>query len=410
MASKFILGLDLGSKEIKAALAEFKRGSKPVLTKVFHFPSAGIRRGIVENSGDASSAIAAALENIKELEPKAIRNIILAIGAEDISTQISTGVVAVSRADNEIYEDDIQRSVQSSQAVNLLPNREVIHAIVKEFIVDGSDKVMDPLGMVGTRLEVNSLIIDSFSPNVKNLAKCVEDAGGGILELVLSPLASSTALLSKNQKELGVIVIDIGFGKTGLAIYEEQQLIHTAVIPIGSGHITNDLAIGLKIPIDTAELIKKSFASASSKSVLKKEVLELHKIDSRSKGTVNKKFISEIIEARLSEIFEHVATEIKKSSNINRLPAGAILVGGGAKLNDILDIARQELGLATEIGRINPSPLEVESPELNAELEKPENAVAIGLLLTDQLQYAVVNKQPSTVASFVKRAFNYFIP
>ncbi|MEZ4156978.1 MAG: cell division protein FtsA [Candidatus Paceibacterota bacterium] len=409
MNSRYIVGLDIGSQNIKAAIAE--RSAKGyVLIDLLTFPSAGIRRGVVENHADASQAIANALGKIQEIAPRATKNLILSVGSEDVHTQISTGVVAVSSADEEIYADDVTRVIQAAQAVNLSANRTVLHSITKEYIVDGNDKVKDPIGMLGKRLEVNCLIIDAFNPNIKNLVRCVEEVGGGVLDVVLSPLAASHATLSKNQKELGVVLLDIGFGKTSLAIYEEEQLIHTAIIPIGSGHISNDLAIGLRVPVEAAELVKRSFGNAQSKSILKRDTIDLAKLHAKAKGVVSKKFIAEIIEARLSEIFEHALEQIKKESNINHLPAGVVLVGAGSLLKGVDELAKKELKLPVQHGQVNLGSLRPESPDLALEGEKPEFAVAIGLLLHHQLQYATPGKRAKHVGSFFQKVLNYFIP
>jgi len=324
--------------------------------------------------------------------------------------QYSKGVVAVSRADDEIYQDDISRVIQSAQAVNIPPNRMVLHSIIKEFIVDGIDNIRDPLGMIGKRLEVSTLIIDAFSPSVKNLEKCVETLGASVGSIILSPLAAGHAVLSKNQKELGVLLIDIGFSKTSIAMYAENRLTHAAVIPVGSSSITNDLAIGLRIPIEAAEIVKLSFGSALSKEVGSRDVVELAKIDPRAKGTVTKKFIAEIIEDRLAEIFELVNTEVKHVGKISSLPAGAVLVGAGVKIPNIAELARQELKLSAQIGVPALGPLKPMSAEIGLQAEDPEFATALGLLQYEQDLNDDAKTPAKPVSHGLKKILDYFIP
>ncbi len=410
MASPFFVGLDIGSQNIRAAIAEVKRNNQPTLISLLKMPSAGIRKGVIDDVSDATHAIANVLNEIKKINKGAIRNIILGVGSSDVRIQTSHGVVAVSRADDEIYEDDVNRVIQSSQAINMPPNRTVLHAIIKEFIVDGIDNIRDPLGMIGKRLEVNTLIVDAFGPAVKNNTKTIESLGANISASVLSPLAAARAVLSKNQKELGVVLVDIGAHKTGICIYEENRLSHAAVLPIGSANITNDLAIGLRIPIEAAEIIKLSFGSAIAKEVAARDTIELPKIDPRAKGIVSKKFVAEIIESRLAEIFEQVNNEVKRVGKASQLPAGIVLVGGGVKLPNIVDLARQELKLAAQVGIPNLSELSAFSGEISLQAEDPEFAVAIGLLLFENDQMVEPKASPKQGSGFLKKLANYFIP
>ncbi|MDP2629653.1 MAG: cell division protein FtsA [Candidatus Harrisonbacteria bacterium] len=408
--SKFIVGFDVGSQSIRAAVAEYKRGQGLSLVALKHFPAAGMRRGVVDNIQDASHALSAALRELEQEYPRSSKNLILSVGSEKSKSAHSKGVVAVSRADDEIYQDDVNRVTQSSHAVNLAPNRIVLHTITQEFIVDGVEGIRDPIGMTGKRLEANSLIIDDFTPAVRGLTKLLEELGAGIVDIVFSPLAASQAVLSKKQKELGVVVIDIGYGKTGFSIYEEQLLLHTGIIPIGSSHITNDLAIGLKIPVEAAETIKLSFGSASTKGALSRDKIDLSKIDERAQGMASKKLIAEIIEARLLEIFEHVSEEIKRVNRDSQLPAGAVFVGAGSALPGLAELGKAQLRLSTQIGSAQLGQIDVESSEISLEADQPEFATAIGLLLYNQLQYSPHTAPRSQISSRLKRVLKYFIP
>ena len=304
--SNYIVGLDIGSQNIKAAVAELRKDGKPYLIRVFKSPSEGIRKGTIAEVGEATRSISHVLSEVKKISKSAIKNIYLGVGSHDSKVLFSKGVAAVSRANSEIYKDDIDRVIEASRAIKDINNRMMLHLITQEFIVDGVGDIRDPIGMIGNRLEVNSLIIDAFEPAIKNITRCVEIAGGDVAGLIFSPLASSRSVLTKNQKELGVVLIDIGFGKTSISVYEENKLLHTAIFPVGSGNVTNDLAIGVKSSIVAAEMIKFSFGSALAKDVPSREMIDFKKIDPAARGTVSRRFIAEIIEMRLAEIFEFV--------------------------------------------------------------------------------------------------------
>lgn len=407
---RYIVGLDIGSSSIKAAVAEVNKDGKLSLLKVLKVLSQGIRRGAVDDLAEATRSINLALAEIKKISREAVKNIFVSIGNADARVQNSRGIVAVSRADYEICREDIDRVIQASRAINLPPNRMVVHAVTKEFIVDGVGDIRDPLGMVGNRLEVNSLIIDAFSPAVKNLTKCVEVASGSIGGLIFGPLADSRAVLSRNQKELGVALVDIGFGKTSLSVYEENKLVYAKVFPIGSSNVTNDLAIGIKTSVEVADAVKFSFGSALAKEIAAREIVELKKFDPRAKGIISRRFISEIIEVRLAEIFEFVNNELKHIGKAARLPAGVVLVGGGAKIPAIVDLAKQELRLSAQIGIPDVSGFEAATGELSLQTEDPEWVCAVGLVLWGRDKLLEDASAASFSGSFFKKVIRNFMP
>ncbi len=408
--NKYIVGLDVGTHSIKAVLAEVKKNAKLSLVHVLKTPSAGMRRGVVDDLGEATRAISQALGELRQIAKSSIKNIYLGVGSPDFRSQTGMGMVAVSRADSEIYQDDIDRAVEASQAIKLVGNRMIIHRITNEFIVDGVNGIRDPLGMMGNRLEVKSTIIEAFGPSIKNLTKCVEAAGGEIAGLFFSPLAAARAMLSRNQKELGVVLMDIGFGKTGISVYEENKLLHSSIFPVGSGNITNDLAIGLKIGVNSAENIKLSLGTALAKEAPTREQVDLTKFDSGTRGGASRRYIAEIIEARLSEMLEFVNSDLKALGKHSRLPAGVILAGGGSKMPAMVDLARQELKLNAQIGVPNLSELDIINSEILTQAEDPEMACAFGLLLSGADQLATGKSSRKGVGEMVKRLFNIFTP
>ena len=405
----YIVGLDIGSQNIKAAVAELRKDGKSYLIRVFKSPSEGIRKGTIAEVGEATRSISHVLSEVKKISKGAIKNIYLGVGSHDSKVLFSKGVAAVSRANSEIYKDDVDRVIEASRAIKDINNRIMLHLITQEFIVDGVGDIRDPIGMIGNRLEVNSLIIDAFEPAIKNITRCVEIAGGDVAGLIFSPLASSRSVLTKNQKELGVVLIDIGFGKTSISVYEENKLLHTAIFPVGSGNVTNDLAIGVKSSIVAAEMIKFSFGSALAKEVPSREMIDFKKIDPAARGTVSRRFIAEIIEMRLAEIFEFVDNELKRIGRSRKLPAGAVLVGAGAKIPAIVDLAKQELGLSVQIGVPDVSGFNL-GAELSAQIEDPEFACVVGLVGMGLDKTEMPAGQSLLPRNFFRNLLKYFMP
>jgi len=349
---KIFIGLDIGSSFIRVVVGkqESELGS-PSIVGVGEAPSAGIRRGVIVDIDEAVSSISEALEKAERMTGLTLDHAVVSVGGAQISSQESHGVVAVSRADGEITENDVVRVVDASQAISIPSNREILHVIPKNFTVDGQTGIKDPVGMSGIRLEVDTQIIQASVPFIKNLTKCVMQAGLEIDDLVLAPLAAAQAVLTKKQKELGVALIDLGGGTTGMVVFEEGDLVSSTILPVGSMHITNDLAIGLRTSVDTAEKVKLQYAQAEMREVKKDTEVDLSKIDKQEEGRVSVKHVAEIVEARLEEIFDLVNKELKKINKDGQLPAGVILTGGGAKLPGVVELAKKQLRLPVTLGQ-----------------------------------------------------------
>ncbi|HEX5430046.1 MAG TPA: cell division protein FtsA [Patescibacteria group bacterium] len=370
------VGLDVGSSTIRCIIGkqESELGS-PSIIGVGEAPSSGIRRGVIVDIDEAVSAISEALEKAERMTGLTIDHAVVSVGGAQITSQESHGVVAISRADGEITEGDVVRVVDASQAISIPPNREILHVIPKTFTVDGQSGIKDPVGMSGIRLEVDCQIIQASVPFIKNLTKCILQAGLEIDDLVLAPLAAATAVLTKKQKELGVAVIDLGGGTTGLVVFEEGELVTSNILPVGSMHVTNDLAIGLRTSVDTAEKVKLSHGQAQMREVKKDVEIDLSKIDKQEEGRVSVKHVAEIIEARLEEIFDLVNKELKHIGRDGQLPAGAILTGGGAKMPGIVDLAKKQMRLPITIG------LPGSVTTVIDRVDDPSFATSIGLVL-----------------------------
>src|SRR3989344_2264376 len=278
-------------------------------------PAAGLQKGVVVDEGEACGALRGALDELRKVAKGAAKNIYLNIGGKQTSCQVSKAMVPLPRGDSRISEEDMDRVIKAAETmVRVGHNRMVIHTVTREYAVDGIGDILDPVGLNGARLEANCLVIDAFSPNVQRVMACVEKAGGVVAGPIYGPLAAARAVL-----------IDIGFGTTGISIYEEQKLLHTAILPVGAGNVTNDIALGLKIPVAEAENLKLSFGYALAKEIPSKEGVEVKAAADGTKANVSRRFLAEIIEVRLAEIFELVNEELKRVHRAGQLPAGRVL-------------------------------------------------------------------------------------
>lgn len=373
---EIITGLDIGSSSIRIAVGQVSADAEKIhIIGSAEVPAEGISKGIISSIEDAVSSISACIEKAERMIGVPIQTAWVGISGSHIISQESRGVVAVARSDGEISEDDIARSVEAARTVATPPNYEILHVIPKSFTVDGQHGIKDPLGMTGVRIEVDTQIIQGLSSQIKNLTKAVYRPGINIEDLVLSILATSEAVLTARQKELGTVVINIGGATTSMAVFEEGDILHTAVLPIGSDHITSDIAIGLRIAIDTAEKIKLEIGTAVSSKLSKRDEIDVGKMEDKESNFVSKKYISEIIEARVDEIFDKVDAELKKLDKSGKLPAGAVLTGGGAKLKGIVEAAKKRLRLPASEGM----PLSITSAI--DKINDPSFSTAIGLVI-----------------------------
>ncbi len=372
----YITGLDIGTQYIRAVQAKFQpeQGSFSIIG-ASEVIASGMRRGVIIDIEEAVSCISVALEKVERMTGVPVVSANISVGGSHVSSVSSHGVIAVSRADGEISENDIVRVVDASQAISIPNNREVLHVFPKTFTLDGQTGIKDPLAMSGIRLEVDTIIVQAGLPFIRNLSRAVMQAGLEIDDLVLSSCASAESVLNKRQKDLGVALVDLGAGTTSVAVYEEGDLLHTAVLPIGSMHITNDIAIGLRCSIETAEKVKLLFGHADPKAVAKGEEIDLSKIDTGEEEITMRNYVVEIIEARLEEIFDHVLSELKKINRDGKLPSGIVLTGGGSKLPGIVDFSKKHLRLPTIIGH----PQNIDT--IIDRVDDPTFATAAGLVL-----------------------------
>ncbi len=372
-----IVGLDIGTTKVRTVIASVKNPTeKPKIIGVGVASSSGMRKGMVIDIDEVTASIKKSVEQAELNSGIPVQNAYVSICGSHIGIRENKGLIAVSRADQEVSEEDITRVIDSASAISLPPNREIIHIIPRDFKLDGEEHIQYPLGMTGSRLEVDTLIIDGLSPYIKNLTKCILNLGIKINSLVLNVLAASSAVLTKRQKEVGVLVLDLGGGTAGMTVYEEGKLIYANILPVGSFHVTSDIAIGLRTTLDLAERIKLQYGAALPSEIRKKDkdIINLNELDMSEEGEFSRKEVAKIIEARLQETLDLVNRELRRI-NKQKLPAGVVLVGGGSLMPGIADLAKEELGLSAQIG----IPQGVEG--IVEKVDNPAFATASGLIL-----------------------------
>jgi cell division protein FtsA len=334
-----------------------------------------MKKGMVANIDQTVNSIAQSVEKAERLSGYKISSAFVSVGGSHISSQNSRGVVAVSGHKREVSREDVGRATEAAKAVQVPSNREILHVVPRGYIVDGQEGIKDPLGMSAVRLEVETHIVAGAATSVQNLSKCVTNANVQIDELVVSSLAAAEATLTDTEKELGVLIADIGGGTTDLAIFTDGAAYHTAVLPVGGINVTNDVAIGLRTSLDLAEEIKIKHGSADLSDVQPEELLNVAILGEGGGQTIQRRKLCEVIEARMSEIYSLIGEEIKRSGHDGLLPAGVVLTGGGARLAGAAELAREVLQM----------PVRIASPQgvggLMDQLSNPAFSTSIGLLL-----------------------------
>lgn len=374
---EFYVGLDVGSSKICAVVGVPNEEEDSLrIVGMGLSRLTGIRRGVVTEIEETVSGISEALELAERSCGFSLDHSNINLNGGHISSMNSRGTIAVGRADQEIGKNDLVRAEDAAQAVQIPPNKDIIHVIPRFFMIDNSEeRIKDPIGMSGIRLEVETHLVVASQQILKNLSKCVTQTGIKADDTIATPLASAKAVLNKRQKELGCAVIDIGAETTGLVVYEEDSILYTKVFPIGANAITNDIAIGLRTSIDVAEKVKIKFGHSFHKEVSEKGKIDLSSIDLKEEGVFSKRHIAEICEARMEEIFKIIRDELRRINKDTLLPAGIIITGGGSKLQGIELLAKDCFNLPVDLGKPH---------SLTGLIEKiydPQFSVAVGLML-----------------------------
>jgi len=342
-----IIGLDIGTTSIQAVVgAKQKTQEVPRVIGWGEAVSRGMHRGVVANVEEVVPAIREAFQKAVNRAGVQCNEAIVSVSGKHIFVRPSKGLVVASRADGEVSREDIQRALIQAEATPN-SNREILHNLVRKWTVDG-EEVKDPLGMTGVQLEVETLVIEGGSPALKNIRKAVNLAGIKIKKLVLSPLAAGYAVLNSRQKGLGTLVLNIGSSTTGMVIFEEGNIFHTAILELGSAHATHDLVYGLQVDVDTAEKVKQSHGSALAENISLRDKVDLKKLG--GEGSMPLHDIAVICEARFSEILERVQKELKKVGRVSMLPGGVVLTGGGSRIPRLDKLAKKDLSLPVSRG------------------------------------------------------------
>jgi len=369
-----IVAIDVGTTKVCALVGELANGEGLRVLGVGVGPSHGLRKGIVIDLNQASQSIVAAVDKAQRTSGMAIKAAYMGITGAHISCRNSKGVVAVSRSDHVITHEDVHRAVEAARAVTIPANCEILHVIPRSFVVDGQEGIRDPVGLKGIRLEVEVHIVTGATTSIQNLVQCAQRAKIEVSDLVLEPLASSEAVLAEEEKELGVVLADVGGGTTDIAIFIGGNIWYSKILPVGGNHLTSDIAFGLRLPFATAEDVKIRYGHALADTIPEEETFEVAGFGSNHL-TIRRRQLAAIIEPRVREIYALILNEIKRSGYDGLLPAGVVLTGGTASLAGMAELGREELDLPLRIG----SPHSLSG--LADTITGPAYATSVGLLL-----------------------------
>jgi len=367
-----IVGLDIGTTKICAIVAERTENGLDVVGMGTH-PSRGLRKGVVVDIEATVSSIKQAVEEAELMADCEISSVYAGIAGGHIDGFNSHGIVAVK--DREVSRGDVRRVIDAAKAVAIPMDREVIHIIPQEFIIDDQDGIREPLGMSGVRMEAKIHIVTAAVTSAQNIVKCANKAGLNVVDIVLEPLASAEAVLAGDERDLGVCLVDIGGGTTDIAVFAEGSIKHTSVLGLGGYHITNDIAVGLRTPFDEAERIKKRFGMASARYLGSDDVLSVPSVGGRRPREISRKILCEIIEPRVDEILSLARQEVEKAGLERRIPSGVVLTGGCSSLAGIADLAEEIFEAPVRLG----SPCRVGG--LQDVVRSPMYATGVGLVL-----------------------------
>jgi cell division protein FtsA len=347
---RIIVGLDIGTSKIGVVIGEVGAQSNVQVLGVGMSPSEGLRQGVVINLDQAVQSIDRAIKEAQLTAGVYVNDVIVGIAGDHIRSVNSRGVVAVSRADHEITKNDVDRVIDAAKAIALPIDREVLHVLPQEFIVDSQTGIKNPVGISGVRLEAEIHIVTGAVTSAQNIVRSVKKAGLKVMGLVLEPLASSYAVLDKSEKDLGVALIDLGGGTTDIALFHDGAIRHTAVIGLGGQNVTNDIALGLRTPLDQAEEIKKKYGCSLKSMVSKHQTFTVPGIGGRASREVSMELLAEIVQPRMEEIFSLAAKEIKRSEVADVLGAGVVITGGGSLLKGAATLAEEIFGMPAKAG------------------------------------------------------------
>ncbi len=370
-----LVGIDVGTSKICTLVGQVDNQGVLRVIGVGVVPSRGFYKGGIVDLDAATRAIGQSVQKAEQVSGYTITEAYVGLGGSHIASQNSRGVAAIGRGDRPVDRDDVERTMENAQAVALPHNRRVVHALPREYVLDGQSGIKNPLGLMGYRLEVEVHMITGAMNAIQNLVHCVENNQISVIELVVQPLASSEAVLSEEERTMGVALVDVGGGTIDMAVHIESSVWETLVRPIGGNHITNDIAKGLRTPFNTAEDCKIRYGHAIPSLVSESEIIEITGFGDHSTSTISRREMCDIIAMRTEEMIEMIAQEIRRSGFDGLLPAGVVITGGTANLRGLRDLAEQQLELPVRIGMPRKLYGLVEA------INSPVYATGVGLLL-----------------------------
>ncbi|MAT39803.1 MAG: cell division protein FtsA [Ectothiorhodospiraceae bacterium] len=389
MSDRIYVGLDIGTTKVCVIVAAVNQDGLVNILGVGRADNEGMNRGTVTHIDKTVRSIKTAVQEAETQAGTTIRAVNIGIAGDHIQSFQSRGVVAISNSDNEITRRDVERLLTDTKKVALPSDRRIIHVIPQEFIVDGQDGIYDPVGMSGIRMEANVHIITGSVTATQTLYKCVERAGLEVNDLVLEPLASSYSVLNEEEKEVGIVLVDIGGGTTDVAIFEDKTIRHTSVLAIAGKKVTEDIRKGLGILNEDAEKLKREHGCAFLPEIVNDTPITLRGIGGRKPMEISKSLLCQIIQPRMEEIFEIVGLEIKRSGYSRHLHSGIVLTGGGSLITGTTSLAREVLGMPVKLGLPDGF-----SGGLNTEVENPIYSTGIGLIMHGmKYQASVLSKE-----------------
>lgn len=370
-----VVGLDIGTTKVATVVAEILPTKEINIIGEGTSLSQGVKRGVVVDIDSTIKSIERSVEKAERMSGVEIERVYLSIGGEHISSSNSHGVVAISGGRGEIIAEDIERVQGAARIIPLSSDRDIIHLIPRDYIIDGQDGIKNPIGMSGTRLEVNAHIVTGGVSFIQNLLKCVQRVGIVVSDIVLQPIASAEAILSQDEKEIGVVLVDIGGGTTDVAIFLDGSIVWTKVLPVGGSNIDKDIAYGLPTTLSEAERLKKECGVAMSSLANNENLIKIKEISASASREIPQTLLAEIIEPRIVEIFELIKLEISKSTYQDMIPAGVVLTGGVSLLRGVAELAKDvfqspcRVGYPTNIGG------------LSEQIKSPIYSTSVGLII-----------------------------
>ena len=369
-----VAGLDIGTNMTNSLIAEVGEDDHIEIVGVGSVPSRGVKRGVIVDLDQAAEAVKESMNNAERMAGVHMDSAVVAVNGSHISSFNSQGVIAISKEHPEIGEDEIDKVIEAAKAGVIAPERELIHVLPREFILDGQKGIMDPMGMSGSRLEGKVHIVTGSVTAVQNLLKCIEMANLEIDELIFGNLACGNAILNKTEKELGVLLIDMGSGSSDISIFMNDNITYSSILPLGGIQITNDLAIGLKTSIEESERLKLKYGNVMGNYISPEDVIEITKANGQEKDKISKKYLVDIIEPRVQEIFGLIKEDLERSNCFHLITQGVVLTGGCALLPGIKDLAAKVFETNTRVG----SP--AYQGELGDLINEPRFSTVMGLL------------------------------